>query len=245
MSQQKVVNFRLVVGSHNKVGTNFLLKVVRDLALATGLTVWEPGCDVGFNCSQASEEWNIYFDHWSKWRMDLDTISFSGIHAFRHPVRQILSATRYHLKSKESWLHEPRGEFDGKSYQEFLLSLPTFEDQVLFEMNHSSKSTIQEMFAMLDDERFFHLDIESVSRDPEMKELRKCYKFAGISGILDVDAWLKLCRKHCLWNMEKPPSHSTLGIAEGLDEAKSKFNEKMRENFRQIHGNKTYFLCFA
>ena len=53
----------------------------------------------------------------------------------------------------------------------------------------------------LDDERFFHLDIESVSRDPEMKELRKCCEFAGISGILDLDAWLKLCRKHCLWNM--------------------------------------------
>lgn len=215
---------------------------MRDLAAKKDLILWD-------NDSKSKDDipsvWDIYFDHWSRWQISLDAISFMGIHAYRHPLSQILSATRYHLISKESWLHIPRKDLGGKSYQESLVAQDSFEQQVIFEMNRSSKYAITEMLALLDDSRFFHLDIENASRDPSMTELKRCHSNANLDTILDEAEWLAICKKHCLWAMETMPSHSTAGINISNDQVRSSFTPRMREEFRKIYGEKLALLCFS
>lgn len=68
-----------------------------------------------------------------------------GIHLIRDPRDVLISATFYHLRSSEPWLHVAQPDFDGMTYQQALRSLPTLRDCLLFELKYHTGFVIDEM----------------------------------------------------------------------------------------------------
>lgn len=66
------------------------------------------------------------------------TAGMTGFTMIRHPKDQIISATRYHKVSEESWLHEEHEKYDGMTYQEKIKSIEDWESSVIFEMKNAS-----------------------------------------------------------------------------------------------------------
>ena len=75
------------------------------------------------------------------------------LHMIRDPRDVLISGARYHLRhqpakrSPEKFLHRPRPELDGKSYQQKLQSLPNYEAQLMFEMRWKHLHTMQQLRA--------------------------------------------------------------------------------------------------
>lgn len=105
---------------------------------------------------------NLLFDYQSKFSDPLNLVSSSkGIIVIRHPKDQIISATRYHEVSSEEWLHVPRSELGGMTYQEKLLSLDTWKDKVLFEMRAESRRNTN-LMKLFSDDRFIKIKYEDL-----------------------------------------------------------------------------------
>ena len=69
----------------------------------------------------------VVYEHGSDFHpADFDA-SFRATHIIRDPRDVVVSGYNYHLWTDEEWAHSPRVEYDGRSYQEFLNSLPRDE----------------------------------------------------------------------------------------------------------------------
>lgn len=202
---------KYIFGSHHKSGTNFFLKFLRDISSEKELFLWDRGTQE--NARKEPDKWDIYFDHWSKWVIDLDLHEFKGMHVVRHPCSLIYSAALYHQASSEKWLHKPRSEFGGLTYAEKINSFENLEKKLIFEMENHSRSVIEHMVSVSKDKRFFNIKLEEISNDKEMKALRKGLEFLGLQGN-ELEVWLSAAKKHCLWNMSGLPKHSTTGVSE-------------------------------
>lgn len=78
------------------------------------------------------------------WRSDVRIL-----HIVRDPRDMILSAMHYHQrvpKDREQWAHKPRPNLHGLSYQEYLLSLETEYDKLMFEMANSHRANMNLMW---------------------------------------------------------------------------------------------------
>lgn len=167
---------KIIIGTHHKTGVNFFVKFLQDLPKKfKDIKIWDRGAKD--ESQKEPEHWDIYFDHWSKWQIDIDSVNFKGIHTIRDPRSLIYSATLYHLRGTENWLHAPKEYLGGMSYYQFMHSLPTLEDQILFEMKNSSKAVIQDMQNLYKDNRFFHLKLEDISCDHSMQSIRSAFEF--------------------------------------------------------------------
>jgi hypothetical protein len=70
----------------------------------------------------------------------------SGWHLLRDPRDVLISGANYHGWSDEPWLHQPRENLAGRTYQEALRAL-SFADAVRFEMDRSTGQAIRDMLA--------------------------------------------------------------------------------------------------
>jgi hypothetical protein len=69
---------------------------------------------------------------------------FRGTHMVRDPRDVVVSGFHYHQWSTEEWLHVPRPELSGRTYQEQLNALPP-EEALALEIRRSAGSSIREM----------------------------------------------------------------------------------------------------
>jgi hypothetical protein len=82
----------------------------------------------------------------SQFPPDLLAGGFRGLHVIRDPRDIAISAMRYHRDSAERWLHVPREEFGGQTYQQKLNSLSP-DDQFAFELAHQTQATVRQLLA--------------------------------------------------------------------------------------------------
>ncbi|MBA86287.1 hypothetical protein ACSSNL_07440 [Thalassobius sp. S69A] len=137
----------LCVGTHHKTGTIWMQQVFKALAAALDLpkfSMWKRALkripDQGF---VLGTNWDSAFP---ADLMARDDVLF--LHIIRDPRDVLLSGARYHETApatKEDWLHEPRADFDGLTYQQKLLSIADPEERILFEMEHKHAETLQQM----------------------------------------------------------------------------------------------------
>lgn len=137
----------LCVGTHHKTGTIWMQQVFKALSGALGLpkfSMWKRAV------KRLPAEGRVLGTNWdSAFPAELlrrDDVLI--LHIIRDPRDVLLSGARYHETapaSKEDWLHEPRSEFDGMTYQQKLLSIPDAQDRILFEMEHKHAETLQQM----------------------------------------------------------------------------------------------------
>lgn len=221
---------KIIIGTHHKTGTNFFSKFLRKLSLEKKISVWDRGSSP--EAANEPPDWQIYFDHWSKWVIDIDNYEFKGIHSVRHPMSLIYSATLYHCTSKELWLHDKKDMYNGRSYADMINSFPTVEEKLMFEMKGSSRNAILRMLEVAPDSRFCNVRLENISHDREMADLRRAFEFIGISES-DADDWLSIAKTFSLSYAKALPKHSTTGVS---DDWKKYFKDDVELEYRRIFG---------
>jgi len=105
----------IVHGCYHKTGTHWLGGILRKIAKHQ---------DWDFVAARDGDppKQGIYFDDHS--RFDSKELPpFCGSHMIRDPRDIVISGYFYHLWTKEKWAHQPRANYDGKTYQEHLQAL--------------------------------------------------------------------------------------------------------------------------
>jgi hypothetical protein len=178
---------KLFVGTFHKTGTVLLASVFRDLAHDLGLTFWQPRAVVWKTGHTAAPDfpWDICFDGLSRFLADpgLFRGDLRCVISMRDPRDVVISSARYHAASPEKWLHRPSDAHGGATYQETLNALPSDDDRLVFEMDHSAARTIAQMLAVdRGDPRIHVVRLDRLIVDADFKEYRAMFEFLGFTG---------------------------------------------------------------
>lgn len=179
LKRQLFVKNRILVGTHHKTGTAWLGRIFENIAGTFGLKfvkhTREQPCPVG--------KWDIFQNSHSAF--DFPRLgSFRGLHMIRDPRDQVISATFYHQKSVEPWLHVKKPVYGGLTYQEKINSFSSFDDQLLFEMENSAYHNIMSMKEFdYSDTRFVTGRYEELITDYDLKRFERIFEFLGFRGI--------------------------------------------------------------
>jgi hypothetical protein len=133
---------KTVVGTHHKVLTAYMARVSRAFAVIGGRS-YSRGAHPDIQYDK-----QVLHDEHSTFDFTQLTGPFRGIHVRRDPRDVLVSCAHYHLKSSEPWLHEEGNwGLDGSTYQQTIRALPTMEERLLFEIDHSGGRSIARMAA--------------------------------------------------------------------------------------------------
>lgn len=171
------LDHKILVGTHHKTGTVWLNNIFRAICRFHNLAYYngkQPGLPA---------EYDVFVQEHTEFDLKALDATFRGIHMVRDPRDVVLSGCFYHQKSQESWLHEPMEELGGMTYQEKINTYSEVDDQILFEMEHSARITIQDMLAWDYECPFFmELKYEDLIQDYDLKLFHEIFTFLGFPG---------------------------------------------------------------
>lgn len=176
----------MCVATHHKAGTIWIKRVIRALSTAIDVPwigIWSdrqlnkvPNVGRAFLCNWAG---TFPAELWS-------SAETTFLHVIRDPRDVLLSGCSYHLTAPvkgEQFLHVPREDLDGRTYQQHLNSLDDRDEQLLFEMTNKHAETLAEMRAWpYDDERSTELRYEDLMADTECTAVRRAFGALGLQG---------------------------------------------------------------
>jgi hypothetical protein len=191
------------------------------------------------NCSDSRVEdhgWDILFDYHSRFDgLDLKRLSGRalGVQLVRDPRMVLVSGAKYHLKSDEAWLHVPREQFAGLTYQEKIRSLENDKDRFLFEMDHVGGVTIREMIDWQDHGypwcRTFKL--EELMTDVGLDRFFSMFRFLGFESLPLVTCLDVAYRKSVFGGAQSATGHIRSRTPEDW---KQYFDDELCERFDAI-----------
>lgn len=162
----------ICVATHHKAGTVWIKRVVRAMSASLNIPwigIWSerqladvPEAGRAFLCN-----WHGTFptEIWAR-----DDVAF--LHLIRDPRDVLLSGCAYHQHAGvkgEKFLHIPRDDLEGATYQEHLRALPTSAAKLRFEMGEKHAETLREMRAWTyNDPRTVELRYEEIVADADM-----------------------------------------------------------------------------
>jgi hypothetical protein len=184
-----------LVGTFHKTGSVWMMQLVHEFSQLTArnfVTVAQR--EITENDTDDPEGY-VLFDYQSIFNDPLGlTVEDRGFVVIRHPKDQIISATRYHERSSEYWLHQPLELYGGKTYQEMINSLETWEKKVVFEMRNASRYNSNSMINF-NDPRFIKIkyeDLVSGYPNPESINLiAEHFEFSEFETECFVEAYIK------------------------------------------------------
>ena len=154
-------------GTYHKMGTVWLMRVLQRVADLYDITMQK--CNLVGDRLQTGT--GLIFANHSQ--LELGELGdFVGSHLIRDPRDVIVSGYFYHLWTDEAWAHQPKQEYDGQSYQQFLNST----DQ------HAGISAEIDRFSKYVDEYSLR---KWNYRDPRIIELRYEDLIADEAGIFE------------------------------------------------------------
>jgi len=165
---------KILIGSHHKTGTYWLASIFHAICKEYSLCF--------FHGKQADlpATYAVFMENHSKFNFAALDKHFRGLHIIRDPRDVIISACFYHQKSREKWLQIPQRLFQGLTYQERLGRCKNLDEQIHFEMEHSSIDTIKDMIRWnytLDS--FFEVKYENLIIDIDLTLFHRIFIFLG------------------------------------------------------------------
>jgi hypothetical protein len=219
----------ILVGTHHKTGTKWMLRLFEDFCAALG---------EGFHGGPQDRmpaATRVFFQDHSRFDFAALGRPYRGLHLVRDPRDVLISGARYHARASESWLHERRLRFWGSTYQEAIRRRRSLRDAVLFEMDHAGAHTIREMLAW-DRTRpeFFEARYEDLVEDGDLSLFRRLLLFLGYDE--DVLPTLEdIIRERSLFGGRvSDPAHVSDGRPRQWREV---FDERLRRQFHQRFGD--------
>ena len=189
----------ILIGTYHKTGSVWMLKTFRNIArkLKVPFVHITPHAkyykrvlksDKGvidlFRQLSGSDNYHIIFDDHSRFHLMPEDCkeNFKGIRVTRDPVSVICSAANYHTWSEESWLHLPKKEFNGMTYQQKIKSFETDNERYQFEMRQSAYRTIKSMAEFEAACPFIDLRFEKLMKDTDFVEFSRGLGFVGLEN---------------------------------------------------------------
>src|SRR5579862_798041 len=136
-----------IIATYHKSGTLWMEETFGDICKRRNIRFSNIEADESINAENCASPIVVAFPHSTidKYKWILDQKPYSILHLIRDPRDIIISGMHYHRKAGEKWLHVPREQFGGLSYQIKLNSLRTEKERYLFEIG--SRTTPIEMAA--------------------------------------------------------------------------------------------------
>ncbi len=175
----------MCVSAHHKSGTVWIKRVLREVRKKRGIPLI--GIWADRHLPRVPEEGRAFLVNWAGYfPKEIWARSDVGfLHLIRDPRDILLSGCAYHQKASEKgekFLHQPRKDLNGKTYQEHLKSLPTQHDKLVFEMMHKHAQTVSEMRDWpWDDPRVAELRYEELMQDRSCRMARASFAKVGLA----------------------------------------------------------------
>lgn len=132
-----------LIGSYHKTGTVWLQRVFSDAAQRMGFDFIENSRE---STGQKPKS-GFYADHHCRFSDDIIGANHVGFRMIRDPRDVVVSGAHYHMKSDETWLHEPLSALGGKTYAEAINAQPDMQARYIFEAQQVANATTREMVA--------------------------------------------------------------------------------------------------
>lgn len=166
--------------THHKCGTFWMQQVVAGLKRLLDYPVVGVWSDK--QCSNIPNSGPAFLVNWNGW-LPIDfwrRKDFAVLHLTRDPRDVLLSGYQYHHvapKKGEAFLHTPREDLGGKTYQAHFCDIESYEDKLLFEMCEKHAVTVGEMLQFpKDHEAVYELRYETLINDTQQDEMRSAFQ---------------------------------------------------------------------
>jgi hypothetical protein len=104
------------------------------------------------------------------------------------------------------------------------------------------------MFSLIDNPNFLSVDIDKISSDKTMQDLKLIHSHLKLNDIdISLSEWLVICRSHCLWNSipkGRGLSHITTKNPGAYIDNKILFLKNSRVVFKELFGIDSYKKTF-
>jgi hypothetical protein len=220
---------RVLVGTHAKSGTVWMLNVFGQICGRFRLKMF-----VGEQ-EELPDDFHVFFQPHSQLRLEGLPADARGMHMIRDPRDVIVSACFYHQKSDEPWLHVKRQDFGGLTYQEKLNSYVSFDDQLLFTMEHSGSFIVQTMLAWdYSNPGFIEVRYEDLIEDHDLLLFHKVFSFLGFPGSAIPEALATAYRNSLFSGKVATSTHVRSG---GSGQWKRHFQPIHKARFTELFGD--------
>lgn len=176
----------MCVVTHHKAGTIWIKRVIKSLAQSMGVPwigIWSER-----RLSKIPKMGRAFLCNWdgalpaALWA----SVETAFLHVIRDPRDVLLSGCAYHQTAPpegEKFLHCPRADLDGQTYQQHLNSLPDRNQKLLFEMSNKHAETLSQMRAWpFGDPRSCELRYEDLMADTKCVHIRRAFGTLGLRG---------------------------------------------------------------
>ncbi len=227
-----------IIATHHKTGTVWMDTIFRRIGKVLGLRFINIKKSVGLSSEDLIVPSIVFNDH-SEFKSCgwlLEHPSARIFHLIRDPRDIVLSAMSYHRTAPERWLHKPKREFDGQSYQEKLNSLPDDHARYLFEMRNSAQRIIHDMRNWdYGRPNAIECRYEELVGDVDLVKFEQILSHLGFDAG-DMNVCRDIIRKNSLFGKvtEKKRSHIRSGQARQWEE---KFNAELAVEFVSRFGD--------
>jgi hypothetical protein len=220
---------QILVGTHHKAGTVWLLKIFKKVCEEFGLRLCHG------EISQIPQECDVILPRHSRFDFEQLQKEWRGVHLIRDPRDVIVSGCFYHGQSQEAWLHVKRAGYGGLSYQEKLNSYVSMEDRILFEMENWGQSCIRGMLQWnYNDPAFFEVKYEDLISDHQLVLFHTIFAFLGFPGHA-IPQSLKISYENSLFSgMLAKTSHIRSGQ---IRQWEKYFTPALDRRFRELFGD--------